>query len=232
MATKKTVNNTSSKQNPVGQFMVAVGAIIVNSEGKILLIKRSDDLDWQPGEWEIMYGRLAQHEDAQLGLVREASEELGIKVQASRPLTCWHIYRGQERITQNELIGITFLAYTVQAKVTLSDEHQEYRWVTPVEALELVKIEGIKRDINACMKEIGNFPNIKLGKYRHYKGKYYQVIGIGKHSETLEDYVYYKCLHENNTSPTWVRPLKMFQEKVKLPNGSLVSRFEYVDDKT
>lgn len=142
------VDNNSSDHNPVGRFMVAVGAVIVN-QGKLLLIKRSSKLDWHPGEWEILYGRIAQHEDAQMGLTREVKEEIGIEIVAGRPLTCWHIYRGHEQIAHNELIGITFLATTEQSEITLSDEHDEYRWVTPTEALELIKIEGIKRDINA-----------------------------------------------------------------------------------
>lgn len=129
--------------------MVAVGAVIANSEGKILLIRRSSKLDWHPGEWEIMYGRIAQHEDAQKGLAREVKEELGIEIIAGSPLTCWHIYRGHEEAAHNELIGITFLATTEQIAINLSDEHDEYRWVTPVGALELITIEGIKRDINA-----------------------------------------------------------------------------------
>ena len=129
--------------------MVAVGAVIANSEGKILLIKRSKKLDWHPGEWEIMYGRIAQHEDTKDGLTRELNEELGISIVVGRPLTCWHIYRGHEETAENELIGITFLATTDQLKIKLSDEHEEYRWVTPKEALDLIQVDGIKRDINA-----------------------------------------------------------------------------------
>lgn len=147
-----TVDNNSSEHNPVGRFMVAVGAVITNSEGKILLIRRSLKLDWHPGEWEIMYGRIAQHEDAQKGLAREVREELGIEIIAGAPLTCWHIYRGHEETAHNELIGITFLATTQQSEITLSDEHEEYRWVTPQEGLELINIDGIKRDINAYIK--------------------------------------------------------------------------------
>ncbi len=145
----KVVDNTNNEHNPVGRFMVAVGAVIVNPEGKILLIKRSSKLDWHPGEWEIMYGRIAQHEDPQAGLIREIGEELGITIKPGKPLTCWHIYRGHELTAQNELIGITFLVTTNQLEIQLSDEHEEYRWVTSTEALELIKVDGIKRDIKA-----------------------------------------------------------------------------------
>lgn len=145
----KTVNNDSTTQNPVGRFMVAVGAVISNPGGQILLLKRSSKLDWQPGEWEIPYGRIAQFEDPQTGLIRETKEELGIEIQAGKPLTVWHIFRGHEQTAYNELVGITFTATTNETSISISDEHDEYRWVTPAEALDLVKIDGIKRDIQA-----------------------------------------------------------------------------------
>lgn len=71
---------------------------------------------------------------------------------------------------------------------------------------------------------------MKLGTYKHYKGKYYQVIGIAKHSETLEDLVAYYCLYPNKKSQLWVRPLKMFQEKIVF-NGSEILRFEFIENR-
>lgn len=68
---------------------------------------------------------------------------------------------------------------------------------------------------------------ISLGEYEHYKGKRYRVLGIAKHSETLEDLVLYECLHFNETSKLWVRPLKMFTEEVEV-NGKKVPRFRFV----
>ena len=66
---------------------------------------------------------------------------------------------------------------------------------------------------------------IQLGKYRHYKGKEYEVIALAKHSETLEDLVVYKALYGDHQ--VWVRPLKMFEEKVFVDNIE-VSRFEFI----
>lgn len=54
--------------------------------------------------------------------------------------------------------------------------------------------------------------NPKPGIYQHYKGKKYRVIGVAKHSETLEDMAVYEALYENELSKLWIRPLKMFCE--------------------
>ncbi len=70
---------------------------------------------------------------------------------------------------------------------------------------------------------------IKLGKYKHFKGNEYEVISTAKHSETLEEYVFYKALYQPEGENMWVRPLKMFFEKV-LVNGKEVKRFQYIGE--
>jgi hypothetical protein len=66
--------------------------------------------------------------------------------------------------------------------------------------------------------------------YKHYKnGKYYRVIGVGKHSETLEDLVMYESLYDNETSKYWCRPLVMFTEEVEY-EGNKTPRFIYIGD--
>ncbi len=69
---------------------------------------------------------------------------------------------------------------------------------------------------------------LKLGKYKHYKGKEYEVIGVGKLEETLEDMVVYKPLY-NSEHSLWIRPLKVFIENVEV-NGKTMPRFEYVGE--
>ncbi len=68
--------------------------------------------------------------------------------------------------------------------------------------------------------------SMKLGKYRHYKGNFYQVIGTARHSETLEELVVYKALYKSKYK-LWVRPKKMFLEKVEV-DGKKVPRFRFI----
>lgn len=68
---------------------------------------------------------------------------------------------------------------------------------------------------------------IKLGRYRHYKGNEYEVVGIARHSETQEELVVYRALYGERV--LWVRPKAMFSEIVKI-NGKNVPRFEYISN--
>ncbi len=68
---------------------------------------------------------------------------------------------------------------------------------------------------------------IKKGKYRHFKGNEYEVIDVAKHSETLEEFVVYKALYEEKG--LWVRPLKMFAEKIER-DGKRINRFDFIGD--
>lgn len=65
---------------------------------------------------------------------------------------------------------------------------------------------------------------IQPGKYLHYKGGIYEVLGPARHSETLEELVVYK--HDGEM---WVRPLSMFSETVEY-NGERLLRFTYLGD--
>ena len=71
---------------------------------------------------------------------------------------------------------------------------------------------------------------LKLGKYKHYKGKLYEVIGLAKHSETLEEIVIYRALYESEEfgkNVLWVRPKSMFLEFVEI-DGNKIPRFEFI----
>lgn len=67
--------------------------------------------------------------------------------------------------------------------------------------------------------------SLKLGLYEHYKGKQYEVIGVGKHSETLDELVVYRAL--DGEKEIWIRPLSMFLEEVEV-DGIKKPRFRYL----
>lgn len=71
------------------------------------------------------------------------------------------------------------------------------------------------------------FNPIPLGRYRHYKGKDYSVLGFAKNSETEELMVLYIPLYGNGGY--WVRPLIMFTEEIEL-EGKIIPRFKYIGE--
>ena len=64
--------------------------------------------------------------------------------------------------------------------------------------------------------------SLQPGRYRHYKGKLYEVIDVARHSETEEMMVVYRCLYGDYS--LWVRPLEMFLEMAEV-DGVKVPRF-------
>lgn len=66
---------------------------------------------------------------------------------------------------------------------------------------------------------------LQKGKYKHYKGSIYEVLGIGIHTETKEQMVFYK---EENTQQIFIRPLHNFLEEVE-KDGKKVQRFTLLE---
>ncbi|MFO1020288.1 MAG: DUF1653 domain-containing protein [Planctomycetales bacterium] len=70
-------------------------------------------------------------------------------------------------------------------------------------------------------------PTLRTGRYRHYKGKDYLVVGVARHSETEEELVVYR--QDYGDKGLWVRPLAMFLETVEV-NGKQIPRFEFLGE--
>ena len=74
---------------------------------------------------------------------------------------------------------------------------------------------------------------VKPGIYKHYKGKLYEVIGVGHHTETLEPLVLYRALYDTpdfGSKPLWARPVAMFQETI-IFNNVEQPRFTFIEEK-
>ena len=85
----------------------------------------------------------------------------------------------------------------------------------------MLSLNKFKLKVTDIMEEI------KKGRYRHFKGNEYQVIGFGKHSETLEEMVIYKALY--GEGEIWLRPTSMWNEEITR-DGKTFKRFTYIGE--
>ena len=69
--------------------------------------------------------------------------------------------------------------------------------------------------------------DIRPGRYRHFKGKEYEVLGLARHSETEEELVVYRALYGERG--LWVRPASMWNDTVER-DGKSFSRFTYIEE--
>jgi 8-oxo-dGTP diphosphatase len=151
---QSTASDDLSQAQGEGRFLVAVGAMIEHAEsGRILLLKRSENIAFLPGVWEDIGGRLKQFEEPEDALRREVREESGLEIEIIRPINIFHLFHG-ERNADNEMIIITYWCRSHSDHVVLSQEHSEYRWLSPREALRLAEHEGVRSDLEAFLSEM------------------------------------------------------------------------------
>ena len=121
------------------KFYVAVKAIIFYNE-RFLLIKRSEKARGDYNYWEFPGGRLEFGESPEDALLREIKEEVGISVELICPISAWSFLKDEN----THITGITFLCEVDAPFVRLSEEHNEYAWVTHGELSGYNVYPGIK----------------------------------------------------------------------------------------
>ncbi len=113
-------------------FLLAVKAIARDSEGRILLLKRSDAARLYPGRWDVPGGKVDPGESFSEALIREVAEETGLSVELTSVVGA----------TEFELPGARFAVLFMEARctggeVSLSDEHVAHRWALPSELADI-----------------------------------------------------------------------------------------------
>ena len=117
-------------------IIVALKAIIMFN-GKALIIQRSDDDEAGPGTWEFVGGKLDFGEDLEAALIREIQEEAGLRVSVEKLLYATTFKTHEYR----QLVILGYLCSTVDDKVRLSFEHQDFLWANKKQILELLPKE-------------------------------------------------------------------------------------------
>lgn len=131
-----------------GQHIVAVAALIVRA-GRVLALRRAPGNLAGPGLWETVSGRLEQGEQPRSGLMREVQEETGLEVALEeRP---WDSYAARRR--DLPMVVVLYRARYLAGEVVLSEEHDQYAWLTADELAErsslTLLVDAVRRALSA-----------------------------------------------------------------------------------
>lgn len=115
-----------------------VKLFFINGDGKVLLLRRSQSDSKRPGEWDFPGGHVDIDEDLKAALTRETVEEAAVKIHKPTVVFAW----SEPRLPYGYPTWV-FFAERVRATpaVSLSYEHDEYQWLLPEEALQVVTYE-------------------------------------------------------------------------------------------
>lgn len=111
---------------------VGVKSIIINNDDKFLILKRSDKMNRESGKWSLPGGSTDILENPKQTVVREIKEETGLEVSNVKPFeTTSHEY------DTDFIIVIGYTCQTLENKVEINWEHDDYIWITQTEALSM-----------------------------------------------------------------------------------------------
>ncbi len=105
-------------------------------------------------------------------------------------------------------------------------ERQEFEVIVDLAIMKFLSQQETDEGVIIEPRKLPPIQPIRAGRYRHYKGKEYEVIGVARHSETLQEMVVYRALYGERG--LWVRPKGMFCEEVEV-EGRKVPRFQLIE---
>lgn len=109
--------------------------LVQNDKGEFLAVQKSDDYDWKAGKWELPGGKIEEGEDRFEAGKRELKLEVGLETDELIDLVRIQV----EEFSGNKPVVVCWMLYTesFSGKIKLSGEHQDYRWVSSEEFMDL-----------------------------------------------------------------------------------------------
>ncbi|WP_198949164.1 NUDIX hydrolase [Lottiidibacillus patelloidae] len=115
------------------KIVLALKGVIIH-KGKVLIVKRSTNAHVGGGTWECVGGKLEFGEGLEEALIREAEEEIGVKITVGRLLYATTFHTSENR----QVVIMTYLCECKSNRVSLSNEHSDYCWATKEELKQLL----------------------------------------------------------------------------------------------
>lgn len=127
-----------------GTFELTVKAVVLNSEGQTLLLKRPDNDDLHPGKYDLVGGHVDTGEKLEDALKREIKEEIGLVAKIGPVMSTVDFKNDDGSIFGK---GIRYIAYCNEGTVELNEEeHDKFEWVTLDEAIDRFEDKGYESD--------------------------------------------------------------------------------------
>lgn len=130
-------------------FVITVKAVVLNAEGKVLILKRPEHEKSGSGKYDLPGGSIEQGEDIKPALTREITEETGLETEIGPVIHVFDFEKGEGGVTPSGSTGkgIRFLAYYKNGDVKLDEkEHSEFEWLEIDKAIEKFEDKGFEKD--------------------------------------------------------------------------------------
>ena len=128
---------------------IVLGGVVFNKQGKVLIIQRSDNDDIYPGMWELPSGKREFFESSYNSLIREIKEETGLDVKIIQPCSVFE-YKIEKPNEIRDSTQINFIVTSEITEVKLSEEHQNYAWISKDEVDKNGMSDKIKKVIQTA----------------------------------------------------------------------------------
>lgn len=142
----------TSEREQVVTSIVVIKAALVNKNDEILFLKRSSENKTDVGKWEFPGGKLEKGQLTNEVLIRELQEEVGVDIADRERNSLAHVYSQHAEVEGYEDITIVTLTYMIRSEgedITLSHEHDDYKWVSKENALELDLREATRKTLTS-----------------------------------------------------------------------------------
>ena len=130
--------------------------VIFDKENKVLLLKRAENDEWEPGKWSIPGGRREKDETLHQNIVREVAEETGLTVYPQN-------IKFLSKIS-HKLNHIFFTTKKFDGKITLDHENSDYVWVKPEEIDDKLSVPNLREEVMEAKKLFASTITIKVTK--------------------------------------------------------------------